>query len=89
MMQSFVELSNPEPDYGLIIDEDNLVNQVAQLIRVFQRQQDRISDMVDGMQKIAEAINPMVEVVKMVNTSGCGPFICGFDSHPHPIFSID
>ncbi len=37
MIQSFTELSDPEHNYPIIINEDNLVNRTAQLIRVFQR----------------------------------------------------
>ena len=46
------ETSGAYPEYAITINEDNLVNQVAQLIRVFQRQRDRLADLMDGMQKI-------------------------------------
>jgi len=52
MMQSFVTTSDPDADYKIIISEENLVERVALLIRVYQRQQDRIGDIADGIAKI-------------------------------------
>jgi hypothetical protein len=54
MLQAFTEQQDPGAEYTITIDEDNLVSRVSLLIRTFQRQQDRIGDMVDGMQKIAK-----------------------------------
>jgi hypothetical protein len=53
MMQTFNNLSDPEKDYVLTIDEGNLVDRVAMLIRVFQHQQDRIGDIADWIAKIS------------------------------------
>jgi hypothetical protein len=53
MVQAFVDQSDPDSNYTATINEDNLVNRIGQLIRIYQRQQDRISNMVDGMKKIA------------------------------------
>ena len=40
--------------YRTTIAEDNLVFQVGMLIRTYQRQQDRIGDLMDGMTKIVD-----------------------------------
>jgi hypothetical protein len=52
MMQSFTNLSDPDKEYQLTISEDNLVDRIAMLLRVSQRQQDRIGDLSDAIAKI-------------------------------------
>ncbi len=52
MMQSFTTMSDPEAQFKITISEDNLVDRYAMLIRVHQRQQDRIGDIADGIAKI-------------------------------------
>ena len=52
MLQTFTEQQDPGANYALTVNEDNLISRVGLLIRTFQRQQDRIGDMVDGMKKI-------------------------------------
>ena len=52
MVQIFTDQQNPESQYTVTIDEDNLISRIGLIIRTFQRQQDRIGDMMDGMKKI-------------------------------------
>ena len=41
-----------EADYGLTIDESNLVPRISMALNAYRRQQDRMSDLMDGMTKI-------------------------------------
>lgn len=43
---------NPEA-YGITIDESNLVDRISMALNAYRRQKDRMSDLLDNMQKIA------------------------------------
>ena len=41
-----------EIDYGVVIDEQNLVTRISMALNAYRRQKDRIADIMDGMKKI-------------------------------------
>ena len=42
-----------EADYGVTINEDNLVDRISIALNSYRRQKDRIADLLDNMNKIA------------------------------------
>ena len=42
-----------EADYGVTIDEGNLVTRISIALNAYRRQKDRIADLLDNMTKIA------------------------------------
>lgn len=52
MMQTFTKQQYPDGGYEITVSEETLVIQIGNLIRTHQRQQDRMSDVVDLIKKI-------------------------------------
>lgn len=53
MLQTFTEQQYPDGGYQITVSEATLVSQVGGLIRTYQRQQDRMGDVVDLIKKIS------------------------------------
>ena len=45
-----------EVDYGVTIDESNLVERISMALNAYRRQKDRMSDLLDNMKKIVDGI---------------------------------
>lgn len=52
MLQTFTEQQYPDGGYQITVSEETLVTQIGNLIRTYQRQQDRMGDAVDLIKKI-------------------------------------
>ncbi len=44
-----------EADYGVTIDEENLVDRISIALNAYRRQKDRMADILDSMAKIVKA----------------------------------